>query len=172
MREMLEKVPEGDWLCEECKLNEELEAQKQEHLKLLGGSEKSKSLGRTSSVNLDLPYKLDKKDSFCERSKLKSVSLNKQLSSKRSADSIEAGQTAKKQVLESSTGSPTALSPSRVPVLSKDCSIKNLDKTKGKHSNQSSAGTESAGDSSENARSPTRNLANQKGNFLCTACGN
>ncbi|GMJ12223.1 hypothetical protein like AT5G16680 [Hibiscus trionum] len=29
MREMLQKVPEGDWLCEECKLAEETESQKQ-----------------------------------------------------------------------------------------------------------------------------------------------
>ncbi|XP_048236196.1 uncharacterized protein LOC8272795 isoform X3 [Ricinus communis] len=30
MREMLQKVPEGDWLCEECKLAEETENQKQD----------------------------------------------------------------------------------------------------------------------------------------------
>ncbi|KAG8649945.1 hypothetical protein MANES_08G161100v8 [Manihot esculenta] len=30
MREMLQKVPEGDWLCEECKLAEETEIQKQD----------------------------------------------------------------------------------------------------------------------------------------------
>ncbi|XP_039034089.1 LOW QUALITY PROTEIN: uncharacterized protein LOC120170160 [Hibiscus syriacus] len=29
MREMLQKVPEGDWLCEECKLAEETESRKQ-----------------------------------------------------------------------------------------------------------------------------------------------
>ena len=29
MREMLQKLPEGDWLCEECKLAEEAENQKQ-----------------------------------------------------------------------------------------------------------------------------------------------
>ncbi|KAL2921462.1 PHD and RING finger domain-containing protein 1 [Bienertia sinuspersici] len=167
MREMLDKVPEGDWLCEECKFNEELEARRQEHLKLVGGNERSKSLGRTSSVNSDLPYKLDKKDLISEPSKSKNVNLSKQLSSKRSGDIIEAGPTAKKQIFESSTGSPTALSPNRVPVLSKDCSFKNLDKTKGKHANQCSAGAESGGDSSENTQSPTKNPShNPKGNFV------
>lgn len=29
MREMLEKVPEGEWLCEECKMADEAENQKQ-----------------------------------------------------------------------------------------------------------------------------------------------
>ena len=29
MRERLDKVPEGDWLCEECKSAEEKEIQKQ-----------------------------------------------------------------------------------------------------------------------------------------------
>lgn len=154
MRVMLDKVPEGDWFCEECKYNEELEARKQEHTKLLGNIERSKSLGRTSSVNSDLSSKLDNKDSLGERSKLKTVSLSKQLPAKRSADNIEAGPTAKKQVLESSAGSPTALSPSRVSVLSKDYSFKNLDKTKGKPTHQFSTGTDSAGDSSE---STTRN---------------
>ncbi|XP_021752163.1 uncharacterized protein LOC110717705 isoform X2 [Chenopodium quinoa] len=164
MRVMLEKVPEGDWFCEECKYNEELEARRQEPVKL-GSTERSKSLGRTSSVNSDPSTKLDNKDSLFERSKLKTVSLSKQLSAKRSGDSIEAGPTAKKQVFESSAGSPTALSPSRVPVLSRDSSLKNTDKTKGKLTNQYSTGTESAGDSSESTRSPTKNSHILKGNF-------
>lgn len=29
MREMIQKIPEGDWLCEECKFAEETEKQKQ-----------------------------------------------------------------------------------------------------------------------------------------------
>ncbi|XP_021725863.1 uncharacterized protein LOC110693048 isoform X2 [Chenopodium quinoa] len=164
MRVMLEKVPEGDWFCEECKYNEEVEARKQEPVKL-GGTERSKSLGRTSSVNSDPSTKMDNKDSLSERSKLKTVSLNKQLSAKRSGDSIEGGPTAKKQVFESSAGSPTALSPSRVPVLSRDSSLKNMDKTRGKLRNQYSTGTESAGDSSESTRSPTKNSHILKGNF-------
>ncbi|CAO2832288.1 unnamed protein product [Amaranthus hypochondriacus] len=162
MREMLDKVPEGDWLCEECKYNKALEARRQENIKLLGSIERNRSLGRTNSANSDVSSKLENKDSFSER-KPKIVSLNKQLSTKRSGDSIETGPTAKKQVLESSTGSPTTLSPNRVPVLSRDFSFKNVDKMKGKSTSQLSTGAESAGDSSENTRSPTKN---PKGNNL------
>lgn len=36
MREMLDKVPEGDWLCEECKSAEENENQKQGDIKFYG----------------------------------------------------------------------------------------------------------------------------------------
>lgn len=161
MREMLDKVPEGDWLCEECKYNKALEARRQENIKLLGSIERNRSLGRTNSANPEVSSKLENKDSFSER-KQKIVSLNKQLSTKRSVDSIEAGPTAKKQVLESSTGSPTTLSPNRVPVLSRDFSFKNVDKMKGKSTSQLSTGAESAGDSSENTRSPSRN---PKGNI-------
>lgn len=168
MRVMLEKVPEGDWFCEECELNEELE-RRQEHLKLLGTIERSRSLGRTTSVNSEFSPKLENKDSFCERSKLKTFSVKKQLPSKRTEDSFEAGPTAKKQALESSTGSPTALSPSRV--LSKDSSFRNLDKTKGKSINQLSMGIEAAVDASENPRSPTRNSPQSlKGSSSCVAC--
>lgn len=167
MREMLDKVPEGDWLCEECKFNEEMEERKHEHSKMLGTNERSKSLGRTGPVNCDLSVKLDSEDPFCERSKMKNVSLIKQVPCKRSGDSFEAGPTSKRQALESSIGSPTTSSPSRVAFLSKDCSFKNLDKMKGKPTNQTSTGTESSGDSSEIARSLTTNSLNlPKGNFV------
>ncbi|MBA0552010.1 hypothetical protein Golob_022854 [Gossypium lobatum] len=45
MREMLQKVPEGDWLCEECKLAEETESQKQG---LDSEGKKAKKLGSTT----------------------------------------------------------------------------------------------------------------------------
>lgn len=167
MHEMLDKVPEGDWICEECKFNEELEAQKQEHSKMLGTSERSKSMGRTGSINYDLSHKLDNKDSSCDLNKTKHVTLTKQGPCKRPGDSIETGPTAKKQALESSMISLKMSSPGRIGVLPKDSSFKNLDKTKRKLANQISSGTESTSDSSENVLSPpTSCLHAIKGNFL------
>lgn len=167
MREMLDKVPEGDWICEECKFNEELEAQKQEHSKMLGTSERSKSMGRTGSINYDLSHKLDNKDSSCDLNKAKHVTLTKQVPCKRPGDSIETGPASKKQALESSMISPKMSSPGRIGVLPKDSSFKNLDKTKRKSANQISSGTESTSDSSENVLSPSTSCLHAiKGNFL------
>ncbi|XP_020534377.1 uncharacterized protein LOC105632478 isoform X2 [Jatropha curcas] len=48
MREMLQKVPEGDWLCEECKLAEETENQKQD----AEGKKSSRAGAQSSSKRL------------------------------------------------------------------------------------------------------------------------
>ncbi|TXG74875.1 hypothetical protein ES288_1Z002500v1 [Gossypium darwinii] len=57
MREMLQKVPEGDWLCEECKLGEETESQKQgldaEGKKANKLSSSTRSLGKRHAENLE-----------------------------------------------------------------------------------------------------------------------
>ncbi|XVE62322.1 hypothetical protein DITRI_Ditri06bG0108900 [Diplodiscus trichospermus] len=57
MREMLQKVPEGDWLCEECKLAEETEKQKQgldaEGKKANKLSSSTQSLGKRYAENLE-----------------------------------------------------------------------------------------------------------------------
>ncbi|KAG4123301.1 hypothetical protein ERO13_D11G318200v2 [Gossypium hirsutum] len=57
MREMLQKVPEGDWLCEECKLSEGTESQKQgldaEGKKANKLSSSTRSLGKRHAENLE-----------------------------------------------------------------------------------------------------------------------
>ncbi|KAL4377299.1 hypothetical protein GQ457_02G039610 [Hibiscus cannabinus] len=57
MREMLRKVPEGDWLCEECKLAEETESQKQgsdsEGKKAKKLSSSTSILGKRHAENLE-----------------------------------------------------------------------------------------------------------------------
>ncbi|MBA0608629.1 hypothetical protein Godav_020822, partial [Gossypium davidsonii] len=57
MREMLQKVPEGDWLCEECKLAEETESQKQgldsEGKKAKKLSSTTQNLGKRHVENLE-----------------------------------------------------------------------------------------------------------------------
>ncbi|KAK9006654.1 hypothetical protein V6N11_018988 [Hibiscus sabdariffa] len=57
MREMLQKVPEGDWLCEECKLAEETESQKQgldsEGKKVNRLSSSAQLLGKRHAENLE-----------------------------------------------------------------------------------------------------------------------
>ncbi|KAG4386225.1 hypothetical protein AAZX31_11G008600 [Glycine max] len=96
MREMLEKVPEGDWLCEECKDAEENEKKR-----------------------LDVDDK-----------KMVEVSSTSQVSGKRLSDNIEVAPAAKRQALESSTGSPKTSSPKRLVPVSRESSFKSLDKSK------------------------------------------
>ncbi|XP_074276814.1 ASI1-immunoprecipitated protein 2-like [Silene latifolia] len=167
MREMLDKVPEVDWLCEECKHNELLEARQLDQSKKIGSHERNKPLGRTCSLLPDLSLKLDNKDPACDRLRLRNLSLSRQSSSKICGERVDSCSTAKKQILESSVGSPTMSSPSRMAVLSKDVPFKILDNIKGKPSNQISTGTKITGEFSENAHSPTTNSPHfVKGNFL------
>ncbi|KAJ6884298.1 hypothetical protein NC652_031331 [Populus alba x Populus x berolinensis] len=52
MRDMLQKVPEGDWLCEECKLAEETENQKQDAEEKRMNSTQSSGKRQAESIEL------------------------------------------------------------------------------------------------------------------------
>ncbi|KAF7835260.1 Bromodomain adjacent to zinc finger domain protein 1A [Senna tora] len=118
MREMLQKVPEGDWLCEECKCAEETENQR--------------------------PDVEDRKNK---------VSSTSQHSGKRLSENIELAPVSKRQAVESSTGSPKSSSPKRIVALSRESSLKSLDKAKGKPDNQMPIRTHAGGDNMETVRS-------------------
>ncbi|XP_057761999.1 uncharacterized protein LOC130982145 [Arachis stenosperma] len=121
MREMLQKVPEGEWLCEECKYAEE-----------------------TRNQGLEAEEKMILKGS-----------LTSQVSNKRLLENIEVASAAKRQALESSTGSPKASSPKRLVPLSRESSFKNLDKGKVKPGHLMPIHNHSSGDDTEVARSPS-----------------
>ncbi|WZZ22225.1 hypothetical protein YC2023_123612 [Brassica napus] len=124
MRVMLNEVPEGDWLCEEC---EEAEKQKQE----------AKRKIETEIIH------------------------SPQSSGKRHADKIEAAPDAKRQAVEGSTGSPKKSILPRICPLSRETSLKGLDRPRGKLSHQASFS-----DTTEGARSTGLQLQPPKGAFL------
>ncbi|CAF2344744.1 unnamed protein product [Brassica napus] len=124
MRVMLNEVPEGDWLCEEC---EEAEKQKQE----------AKRKIETEIIH------------------------SPQSSGKRHADKIEAAPDAKRQAVEGSTGSPKKSILPRIGPLSRETSLKGLDRPRGKLSHQASFS-----DTTEGARSTGLQLQPPKGAFL------
>ncbi|KAF8380693.1 hypothetical protein HHK36_028183 [Tetracentron sinense] len=137
MQLMLDKVPEGDWLCEECKLKEETEKEKQDKFETVLGTSKGSSLneisqnsGSTGTVNSKLLVKLDIKESDVEGSRTNKVSSSSHISAKRHADNLEVASAAKRQALETKVGSPKVSSSSKETILSRDCSFKNLDKGK------------------------------------------
>ncbi|OIV94979.1 hypothetical protein TanjilG_22176 [Lupinus angustifolius] len=119
MRVMLEKVPEGDWLCEECQYAVETEKQR-----------------------LDV-----------EEKKPPKVSSTSQFSGKRISENTDVTPVAKRQALESSTGSPKMSSPRKLAQLSRDSSFNSLDKGKVKPCHQMPVRNHPGGRDKEIARS-------------------
>ena len=74
---------------------------------------------------------------------------------KRHAENLEGASAPKRQAVETNMGSPKLLSPSRVSVLSREVSFKNLDKGKVRPSLQISLGNHSGNEMPETVRSPT-----------------
>ncbi|KAL7003832.1 hypothetical protein U1Q18_004975, partial [Sarracenia purpurea var. burkii] len=154
MREMMDKVPEGDWLCEECKIDEEIKKLKQDKPVTVDGNDKNQSSGEATALNTNLFVKLDKKDSDVEGNKTNKDILSEKASNKRYAESIEVVSTVKRQVLEPTLGSPKTSSPSRIAALSHDSSFGSQDKGKLKPAHQLSSGTCITADTSKAAFSP------------------
>ncbi|KAF8379092.1 hypothetical protein HHK36_028521 [Tetracentron sinense] len=162
MQIMLDKVPEGDWLCEECKFKEETENQKQDEfetvLETLKGSssnEKSKKSRDTGAFNSTLFMK-DIKELGVDASSTNRVSSSPCVSAKKHVDDLEVASAPKRQALEKTNGSPNASNPSKKPVLSRDSSFKNMHKGKLKPSYQMpSFGSRSVNNTLDTAHSPT-----------------
>ncbi|KAL7230297.1 hypothetical protein ACSBR2_008739 [Camellia fascicularis] len=151
MREMMDKVPESDWLCEECKFDEEFKNLKQDKIVTSNENDKNQSSGLASALNTNLFVKLDKKDSYVEGNETNKDILSAKASSKRHAENIEVASALKRQSLEPTVGSPKISSPSRTAALSHDLSFRKLDKGKVKPAHQLSSGTCSIDDTSEAA---------------------
>ena len=182
MREMLQKVPEGDWLCEECKFAEESENQKQGKLES-GHRHCTCSLCELYSYHCEMEFE----GSEVEEKKMDKLGSCTLVSGKRCAENIEVAP-AKRQALETGigspkpsspsrivTGSPKPLSPSRIvsgsqkPLspsktvsLSRDSSFKSIDKGKVKSAHQTSFGNHSGTDIPETARFPATGPRLQK----------
>ncbi|XP_058104273.1 uncharacterized protein LOC131248183 isoform X3 [Magnolia sinica] len=132
MRIMLDELPEGDWLCEECLLKEDAETQNVDKvegtsatIKAPSSNEKNQNHGGT--FNPKLLSKLDIKSQETEGNQAVKVATSPQLSAKRLADNLEVPSVSKRQAIEMSTGSPGTTSPGRRPALSRENSFKNFD---------------------------------------------
>lgn len=153
MREMLDKVPEGNWMCEECRFEKEMENQRQVKVEM-DGSEKNQLSGQANSANADAPVKVDAKDLDVEGNGTQKIVSGTQFSGKRHAESTEVGPVVKRQAVELSLGSPKSSSPGRIAALSRNGSFKNSEKGKVRPVHQMPATTHS-NDMPETARSPT-----------------
>ncbi|KAL7147191.1 hypothetical protein ABFS83_06G091300 [Erythranthe nasuta] len=117
MREMLTEVPEGDWLCEECKSVERVKNGRQEKMGKADEKEKNNSSGEASSEYAN------SSDAEGRRNK---GSVRTPCKRHRDDDGIEVSSVGKKPALE--VGSPKTSNPSKTAALSRETSLKNLDK--------------------------------------------
>ena len=147
----MDKVPEGNWMCEECRFEKEIEDQKQVKVEM-DGTEKNQPSRQVTAINADVVVKLDAKDSDVEGNGTHKVVSGTQVSGKRHAENTEVGPAVKRQAVE--LNSPKSSSPSRIAVLSRNGSFKNPDKGKVRPVHQTSSNTHSS-DIPETARSPT-----------------
>lgn len=134
MREMLDKIPEGDWLCEDCKFEERKSHEKAKYNTVDG--DEPDGIHRSPGQNVGMCEKLNGLDTDVDSLKAETDSSHVKLPRKRKADDAEVSSVAKRQVLESTVRSPRTLSPRRVDVLSRDSSFKNLDRGKVKPAHQ------------------------------------
>nr|XP_010318291.1 uncharacterized protein LOC101244850 isoform X1 [Solanum lycopersicum] len=136
MREMLQKVPEGDWMCEECKFDEEMRNRKEDKSVKFDGNGKSYPTGQKIAVgNTGLTIKTESKPPDFDGD----IASDPKTPGKRRMDDTEYS-AAKKQALEPVPASPKTLSPNKLPALSRESSFKNSDKGKLKSANQISSG--------------------------------
>ncbi|KAL1813611.1 ASI1-immunoprecipitated protein 2 isoform X3 [Daucus carota subsp. sativus] len=127
MKEMMTKLPEGDWLCEDCKF-EKREREEKAKYNLVDGdgvAQKNADLGNLDGLHTDANIIKAEKES-----------LHGKIYRKRKADDTEVSSSAKRQVFESTIRSPKISSPRRADVLSRDSSFKNSDRGKVKPASQ------------------------------------
>ncbi|KAH0691630.1 hypothetical protein KY289_018988 [Solanum tuberosum] len=137
MREMLQKVPEGDWMCEECKFDEEMKNRKEDKSVKFDGNGKSYPTGQKIAVgNTGLTIKTESKPPDFEAD----IASDPKTPGKRRMDDTEVSSAAKKQALEPVPASPKTQSPNKLPALSRESSFKNSDKGKLKSANLISSG--------------------------------
>ncbi|KAL0452282.1 UNVERIFIED_CONTAM: hypothetical protein Slati_1206300 [Sesamum latifolium] len=157
MREMMEKVPEGEWLCEECKTMDQEGVGRQEKNGGMDENEKNNSSGQASSEYVH--------GSDVEGPKTKGYMRNPCKRHRDDADS-EVSSIAKKPALEPTVRSPKTSSSSKLAALSRENSLKYTDKGRLQSSHHSSSDTVPINDSTESASSASNLRVNtSRGTF-------
>ncbi|KAL3652092.1 hypothetical protein CASFOL_001773 [Castilleja foliolosa] len=119
MREMLAKVPDSDWLCEECQAQEHAGNGMEEKVGRMNENEKNNS-GHTSSEHAN--------NSDAEGQKIKHSTRILSKRHRDDDDDAEVSSIVKKPALESKLGSPRPSNSGKTAALSRENSSKNLDK--------------------------------------------
>ncbi|XP_077244950.1 ASI1-immunoprecipitated protein 2-like isoform X2 [Tasmannia lanceolata] len=188
---MLDKVPEGDWLCEGCNFKEDDENKHPDEFGTVSETPTAPSLNERSQNNggtfspKDSP-KLDIKSQEAESNRAVKVLASPPVSTERPADILDIASLSKTHATKPIVGSLGAVGPCKNIALSKESSFKNLDAGEvkptthpitsfGSHSTRNSQQCDSLGTSSPNSsrmlaqlKSP-RSLWSSTGALLCSA---
>lgn len=148
MQEMLVKVPEGDWMCEECKFDVVIENQKQDKVSTADGNEKCNS-GHANPEKSSYSMKSEAKGSNDEGTKSSKDPSGGKISAKRHIEDAEVSSAAKKRIVEPNYGSTKTSMSNCGATLSRDSSFKHLDKGRIKPAQHSSTCTVVAHESAE-----------------------
>ncbi|XP_026401607.1 uncharacterized protein LOC113297375 isoform X2 [Papaver somniferum] len=125
MREMVDKVPEGDWLCEECKFKEDAEKQKRDKPEAAVEPTKQSCIDeKESTPNVKVLNKSDVKALDAESKLSPKIGSNVNISSKRHLDNVEGVSAVKRQAFESSSGLSKPSSSNKEAAVSKVGSFK------------------------------------------------
>ncbi|XP_073129827.1 protein PARALOG OF AIPP2-like isoform X2 [Henckelia pumila] len=120
MREMLTKVPEGDWMCEECQSSEKVRYRRRDKLGKVDENEKNNS-GQASSEHMN--------NSDVEGNRTRSC-MNIPTKRLRDDADTEVSSVVKKPAADSTVGTPKLSKAEKAPALSHENPSKNLDKGK------------------------------------------
>ncbi|KAI3473851.1 hypothetical protein Pfo_028032 [Paulownia fortunei] len=157
MREMLDKVPEVDWMCEECKSVERVRNGRPEKIGRVDENEKNNSSGQESSEYVN------SSDIEGQRTKGYMKIPGKRL---RDDADAEVSSIVKKPSLESIVGSPKTSNSSKTAALSCENSLKNLDKGRLQFLHHSSFDTVPVNDAPESASTASNlRVQNFRGTF-------
>ncbi|RWR87402.1 hypothetical protein CKAN_01634300 [Cinnamomum micranthum f. kanehirae] len=150
MQIMLDKIPESDWLCEECQLKEDAERQKLEKTKEIPETPKA-----TYLEEKELLSKLKNKAQEAGANQAIKAIITPKVSTKRHVDSLEVALNSNKDAVETKVGSPGTASSSKRAALSRESSFKKLNAGKVKPVYPvPSSGNHSANSSQQKAQSP------------------
>lgn len=125
MSKMLDKIPEGGWMCQECKM-EERRNQENDNCDEVGGVTHRFSV----RVNAKNSHRCDKsggKDTYSETNKTNKDSSCVKVPCKRNEDNVKVSSRAKEQALEPTVASPNN-SLDRVGLHRRSSSFKNIDR--------------------------------------------
>lgn len=157
MRIMLDKVPEGDWLCEECQLKENAEKTELDKMKTVTETPKEPSMEEKDFggvMNPKLVPKLDSKADEVDANKVSKVTSSSLPSAKRHADTHEDSLKSRKLDTNATDGASEMVSPCKNSALSRGNSLKSMDVGKLKQLNLvASSGSQFVNNSEEIARS-------------------
>uniref|UniRef100_A0A7N0VDI0 PHD-type domain-containing protein n=1 Tax=Kalanchoe fedtschenkoi TaxID=63787 RepID=A0A7N0VDI0_KALFE len=115
MYEKMEKVPEGEWFCEECRLADKIRKQRD----MVEEAVKGHLYSRSRSLQKNLSVKLDLKESYVEGNRTETYTPATQ-SRKRQLDKVDSVITPKRQAIEIAKDLTVASTPRR---LSRDGSF-------------------------------------------------